>query len=83
MLRLLRFFTAGCLFACAIVPAQAKALRGVGRHPQPTPVQETGFLNRTVELHGATYHFQIYLPEEFRHDDKKQWPVILFLHGRG
>jgi poly(3-hydroxybutyrate) depolymerase len=83
MLRLLRCFTAGCLFACVFVPTQAKTLRGSGRNPQPAPVQETGFLNRTVELHGATYHFQVYLPEEFRRDDKKQWPVILFLHGRG
>lgn len=83
MLRLLRFFIACCLFACAIVPARANTFRGASRHPQPTPAQETGFLNRTVELHRATYHFQIYLPEEFRRDDKKQWPVILFLHGRG
>jgi len=81
--RFLRSFTVGCLFACVVVSAQAKALRGSGRHPQQSPVQETGFLNRTVELHGATYHFQVYLPEEFRRDDKKQWPVILFLHGRG
>jgi dienelactone hydrolase len=83
MLRLLRFFIAGCLITYAIVQAQAKSPRGANRHPQPPIVQETGFLNRTVELHGATYHFQIYLPEDFRHDDKKSWPVILFLHGRG
>jgi predicted esterase len=25
----------------------------------------------------------VYLPEEWRRDDRKQWPVILFLHGRG
>jgi pimeloyl-ACP methyl ester carboxylesterase len=30
------------------------------------PPQETGFLNRTVEVRGVSYKFQIYLPEEFR-----------------
>jgi pimeloyl-ACP methyl ester carboxylesterase len=83
MLRLLRFLTAVLLLACAITPVRAQASRGASRHPQPEPLQETGFLNRTVELHGATYHFQVYLPEAFRRDDKRQWPVILFLHGRG
>ena len=32
----------------------------------PTPVQETGFLNRTVTLQGVTYKFQVYLPEDYR-----------------
>ena len=83
MLRSLRFLIAGFLLVSVIVPAHSQALRGASRRPQPEPPQETGFLNRTVELHGATYHFQVYLPEAFRRDDKKQWPVILFLHGRG
>ena len=83
MLRPLRFLTAGFLLACAIATAQSQALRGASHPSQLEPPQETGFLNRTVELHGATYHFQIYLPETFRRDDRKQWPVILFLHGRG
>ncbi|MFC5864289.1 alpha/beta hydrolase-fold protein [Acidicapsa dinghuensis] len=60
------------------------------------PVPETGFLNRTLELDGITYHFQIYLPEDFHRfeppitgkhakEDKpaEQPPIILFLHGRG
>jgi acetyl esterase/lipase len=82
MLRLLRFLTAGLLFAWAIAPAQAQAPRGAGRH-HPKPQQETGFLNRTIELDGVTYRFEVYLPEQFRRDDRKSWPVILFLHGRG
>jgi acetyl esterase/lipase len=81
MLRLLRVLTAGLLFAWAIVPAQA--LPGVGAHHAPKPPQETGFLNRTVELGSVTYRFEVYLPEQFRRDDRKSWPVILFLHGRG
>jgi predicted esterase len=51
--------------------------------PQPLPPQETGFLNRVLDLHGSRYHFQVYLPEDFRRDDRRQWPIILFLHGRG
>jgi len=47
------------------------------------PPQETGFLNRSIQLHGFTYRFQVYLPEEWRRDDSRLWPVILFLHGRG
>jgi len=50
---------------------------------RPKSFQETGFLNRTLDLHGAIYHFQVYLPEDFRRDDHRQWPIILFLHGRG
>ena len=40
-------------------------------------------VNRRLELHGATYRFQVYLPEEWRRDVHKQWPIILYLHGRG
>ena len=42
---------------------------------------QTGFLNRTVEVAGKTYRYQVYVPAEFR--SKKTWPVILFLHGSG
>ncbi len=45
--------------------------------------QETGFLNRSIDLGGVSYRFQVYLPEEWRRDDGKLWPIILFLHGRG
>jgi predicted esterase len=83
MLRTLRFLAAGLSLGCVITPAAAQALRGAGCRAQPEPPQETGFLNRTVELHGAAYRFQVYLPEVYRRDDRKQWPVILFLHGRG
>jgi acetyl esterase/lipase len=83
MLRFLGFISFGLLLACAPAPGHAQALLGGSRsHRQELP-QETGFLNRTLVLHGAIYRYQVYLPEEFRRDDRKQWPVILFLHGRG
>jgi poly(3-hydroxybutyrate) depolymerase len=47
------------------------------------PAQETGFLNRSLQLHGVTYRFQVYVPEEWRRKDRRLWPIILFLHGRG
>ena len=47
------------------------------------PAQETGFLNRRIQIGASTYRYQVYLPEEWRRDDRKLWPVILFLHGRG
>ncbi|MGH9562914.1 MAG: alpha/beta hydrolase-fold protein, partial [Terracidiphilus sp.] len=50
---------------------------------RPEQPQDTGFLNRRINFHGATYRFQVYLPEDWRRDDGKRWPVILFLHGRG
>jgi len=45
--------------------------------------QDTGFLNRKITLRGVTYHFQIYVPEEYRREDRTPWPIMLFLHGRG
>ncbi len=77
-----RLLTAGLLLAFVLAPASAQLLDGAGRH-RSRPPQETGFLNRTVEVDGAAYRFQVYLPESFRRDDRKPWPVILFLHGRG
>jgi acetyl esterase/lipase len=81
MLRILRFLVAGLCLACAITPAQGAAV--IARSPHQAPAQETGFLNRRIELNGTSYRYQVYLPEEWRRDDRKQWPVILFLHGRG
>ena len=66
----------------SLLPAPVCAA-GKTRSSRPEPAQETGFLNRRLELGGAVYRFQVYLPEEWRRDDGKLWPVILFLHGRG
>jgi len=42
---------------------------------------ETGFLDRTVIVQGATYKYQVYVPENW--SPRKRWPIILFLHGAG
>lgn len=71
------------LLLLTILPARASNASGGKRGRAPVQAQETGFLNRSLEQHGVTYRYQVYLPEEYRKDDGKQWPVILFLHGRG
>jgi dienelactone hydrolase len=67
---------------CCTLRAQTSP-RAVAHVPPPEPAQETGFLNRKIELHGIAYRFQVYLPEDWRRDDHKLWPIILALHGRG
>ena len=42
---------------------------------------ETGFLDRTIMLHGAMYKYQVFVPDNWT--PKQKWPVILFLHGSG
>ncbi len=71
------------VMACMLWPALARATTGKAHSARPEPPQETGFLNRRIELAGVTYRFQVYLPEDWRHDDGKKWPIILSLHGRG
>jgi len=80
MLRLLWFLTVCAILSPLSLPASGAA---TGRQSRHEPAQETGFLNRRVELDGATYRFQVYLPEDWRRDDGRLWPIILFLHGRG
>lgn len=81
--RLIGPSVAGSLIAVSLAAPAAASHRSIAAHPQPEPLQETGFLNRKIELHGITYRFQVYLPEDWRRDDHKLWPVILALHGRG
>ncbi len=77
-----RILLAVCLFifgGAALPSLCAAAGPRASRHPQ----QETGFLNRKIQINGITYRFQVYVPEEWQKNDRKLWPVILFLHGRG
>ena len=68
---------------CALGPSRVPGFASKSHPPKPEPPQDTGFLNRKLELHGVEYKFQVYLPEDWRRDDGKLWPIILFLHGRG
>lgn len=42
---------------------------------------ETGFLDRNIAVGGASYKYQVFLPENWSPIQK--WPIILFLHGAG
>ena len=83
MPRFVRYAGISLWLALTLLPGLARASAARTGNHKPEPPQETGFLNRTLELHGIAYHFQVYLPEEWRRDDRKLWPMILFLHGRG
>ncbi|MDR3775012.1 MAG: alpha/beta hydrolase-fold protein [Terracidiphilus sp.] len=89
MLRSFRFLCA-CLvlaaplsLACALAPGASGVASSKSHHDKLEPPQETGFLNRRIELDGVSYRFQVYLPEDWRRDDHKLWPIVLALHGRG
>jgi len=89
MPRSLHLQAASLLFALSLAHAFVFAQGKTGaneprqRHDRPDPIQETGFLNRRIDLHGTTYRFVVYPPEDWRRDDRKLWPIILALHGRG
>lgn len=51
----------------AIVPALVVAQRN-----------ESGFLNRSVEVNGSEYRYVVYVPREFTRNEA--WPVIVQLH---
>lgn len=59
----------------------AVPLAASGQATDPTADVATGFLDGTVEIDGATYPYQVYVPRSY--DPAEEWPVILFLHGRG
>ena len=83
MARFFRFAAALVCIGWALLPGAVSASAARARFFQGKSEQETGFLNRRIALHGTIYRYQVYLPEEWRRDDLKQWPILLFLHGRG
>jgi predicted peptidase len=58
------------LFLCLLIAVPAIAKK-----------QETGFLDRTVDIQGVNYKYQVYVPDDWT--PRQKWPVILFLHGSG
>lgn len=49
--------------------------------PPFSVAQGSGFLDRTVDVGGKSYDYQVYVPRNWNRSQK--WPVILFLHGAG
>ncbi|GAC1624145.1 MAG: prolyl oligopeptidase family serine peptidase [Candidatus Acidiferrum sp.] len=62
------FFLLFSLFLLFGIPAHAKK-------------SETGFLDRSLAIHGTTYKYQVFIPDNWSRN--KKWPIILFLHGSG
>jgi poly(3-hydroxybutyrate) depolymerase len=83
MLRFARLFAVCLALAWTLPPGMALSSAAKDRKSHTEPPQETGFLNRSIELSGVSYRFQVYLPEDWRRDDRRLWPIVLFLHGRG
>jgi predicted peptidase len=69
----LRIASVLCVLALAITLAMAPRSAASSK--------QTGFLDRTISLNGATYKYQIFVPETW--SAREKWPVILFLHGAG
>ncbi|MEQ1692254.1 MAG: PHB depolymerase family esterase [Gemmatimonas sp.] len=46
-----------------------------------TASAQTGFLDRTVDIEGHVYRYQIYIPVDYT--PKSAWPVVVALHGNG
>jgi acetyl esterase/lipase len=42
--------------------------------------RETGFLDRSLSLHGTAYRYEVVVPDDW--SPKQKWPIILFLHGK-
>ena len=82
MHRILRLFAACLIFILSVASLPLHAAPGA-KSSHKHPPQETGFLNRWIRVGTASYRYQVYLPEDWRRDDHKSWPIILFLHGRG
>ena len=66
-----RISLACAVTACLLWPAVARAAPEKAHPAKPETPQDTGFLNRRIELHGIMYRFQVYLPEDWRRDDQK------------
>jgi predicted peptidase len=62
--------------ALTLALASASALAQTGQ-----PRVETGFLDRTTQIDGRSFRYQVYIPREYTAD--RAWPVLLHLHGGG
>ncbi|MGA9585785.1 MAG: alpha/beta hydrolase-fold protein [Terracidiphilus sp.] len=82
MHRILRLLAACLCFTWGMAPLLLCAAPKA-KESRKHPPQETGFLNRRIQIGTTWYRYQVYVPEDWHRDEQKPWPVILFLHGRG
>lgn len=43
----------------------------------------TGFLDKTITIAGREHRYVLYVPPVYTQDAKKDWPLLVFLHGMG
>jgi poly(3-hydroxybutyrate) depolymerase len=43
----------------------------------------TGFLDKTIAIDGREHRYVLYVPPIYVQDAKKEWPLLVFLHGVG
>jgi len=61
-----------CIFAGALLLTQAFLVAA--------ELPSTGFLNRSLDLDGESYAYQVYVPASYSPEIK--WPVVVDLHGK-
>lgn len=57
------------------------SLAGAASAADEKGAMETGFLDRSIEVHGKVERYVVYVPEGY--DAAQAWPLIVFLHGAG
>jgi poly(3-hydroxybutyrate) depolymerase len=73
-------FKAWPVFAITTLAVTIVAI-SIPAHAAHRHVQDTGFLNRSIDINDTTYKYQVYLPQNW--NPHQSWPMILFLHGAG
>ncbi len=74
-----RWTTLMCLVSCILLAGCATSSRCGGSTVAQTEV--TGFLNKCITVDGKKVRYVVYIP--FKYTPKKEWPLVLFLHGAG
>jgi len=61
----------------------ATALAFAQSVPDQSAAVATGFLDKTITIAGREHRYVLYVPPDYVHDAKKDWPLLVFLHGMG
>ena len=56
-------------------------LAGTASAADEKGAMDTGFLQKSIEVHGQAERYVVYVPEGY--DAAQSWPLIVFLHGAG
>ena len=70
------------------VPSQlavlvATAFASAQSVPDQGAAVATGFHDKTMTVDGREHRYVLYVPPQYEHEEKKVWPLLVFLHGMG